>query len=431
MTTDQQDVLVVLPTDRDREELDDPPERYDIHWLDDEAFAYPTPDPSFDMVAYTERCSEYVQDADIDGVVYSHDIANVIAGELCDRHDLPGPGLESMFLTNHKYYSRRHQPDPIWFDYIDLETGEWGSRDPEFPCYVKPPMLTMSLLQHRTDSAEKLDEALDVIRRETPALSDAFHEFFAAYLDTDGYPLATEDIVVVEEPLEEWTQHCVEGWVDSDGEVHVWALSDQNYCPGEHFVVDNYSTPSQLPVELQEELIDIAVETVRGHGVEHGFWNVEIWCQDDRKTVTEINGRAASVWDSLYRGTFGSSIYDAMLYLSCNDDERVQEEAPDVERGAAERVGGQFHVTTLGEGRADDFLDFEVARSIEETDVEIFVDEDEEIEQTRTSGVWLARFHLFGPDHETICERANELRAEMLERPDLSPEPTGVDALSS
>lgn len=45
------------------------------------------------------------------------------------------------------------------------------------------------------------------------------------------------------------------------------------------------------------------------------------------------------------------------------------------------------------------------------------------IEQTLTSGVWLARFHLFGDDYDEILEPADGIRGNLLERPAKSPEP--------
>jgi hypothetical protein len=78
---------------------------------------------------------------------------------------------------------------------------------------------------------------------------------------------------------------------------------------------------------------------------------------------------------------------------------------------------------TYGEGRADEYLDFEYAESVPDTDVQIFVEPDEEITQTRTSGFWLARFHLFGEDYEEMLARADEIRGKMLTKPDESPEP--------
>ncbi len=112
-----------------------------------------------------------------------------------------------------------------------------------------------------------------------------------------------------------------------------------------------------------------------------------------------------------------------MLYLSCGELDRCLEEAPHVDPAAPDRVGGQFHVITYGEGKASDFLDYEFIRSLKEPEVQIFVPEDYEIQQTRTSGFWLARFHIFGTDYNEICKEADALRAKMLKRPELSPQP--------
>lgn len=37
--------------------------------------------------------------------------------------------------------------------------------------------------------------------------------------------------------------------------------------------------------------------------------------------------------------------------------------------------------------------------------------------------MWLARFHLFGDDYGAILDRADEIRANLLKRPEASPEP--------
>lgn len=423
MGSDTTDLAVVLPTGRDRAALDDPPDGYRLHWLDDEAFAYPRPDRAFDMVDYTERCSARVADEGLEGVVYSHDIANLVAGVLADEHDLPGPSFESMFLADHKYYSRRHQPAAPWFDAIDLETGGWRELEPRFPCYVKPPFLTMSLLQYAIDTPAELDAALGTLRDELRVWNDMFREFFARYLDTDRYPLAVEDVALVEERLIDWTQHCVEGWTDPDGAHHVWAVTDHHYYD-DRFAIDSYVTPSTLPPDDGEALIELAVETVANHDLEGGFWNVEIFRLDDRRVVTELNGRAATIWEPLYLGVFDASVYEGVLHLAAGEPGRVHDAAPDWRPGASpDVVGGQFHAVTFGEGPAEDYVDFEYARRVSDTDVELLVEPGDTVGQTRTSGEWLARFHLFGDDYASIRDRADELRANLLRRPEESPQP--------
>ncbi|MFW5965279.1 MAG: ATP-grasp domain-containing protein [Halodesulfurarchaeum sp.] len=423
-TSDGTDLIVVLPTERDREKLGGLETDYDLHWFEDENFDYPQPGPEFDMVDYTERASEYVEDEDIGGVVFSHDVANLVAGVLVDRHDLPGPSLEPVFLSDHKYYSRKNQPEANtpWFDYIDLETGEWGEGDPHFPAYIKPPFLTMTLLQYRVENREDYEKAMETVQEELPKYTGPFKHFFETYVDTEKYPLASRETMLVEEPLEDWTQHCVEGWIDPDGEIHIWAISDHNYYD-ENLAIDNYSTPSTLSAEDQQTLIDVATDAIRQHGFEESFWNVEIFRLPERDIVTEVNGRTASVWEPLYQGAFGTSVYEGIMNLHAGRPELTADVAPDwTPEPSYDNMGTQFHVITFGEGQAEEFVDFEYLESVEDTDIEVFVEPGDEIEQTRTSGFWLARFHLFGDDYDELLDRADEIRSGILKQPELSPE---------
>ncbi len=412
-------VMVILPTPRDTKGLQNADENYEIHWMDDDNFDYPYPKENFDMVEYTERCSDYIEKNDIDAVFYSHDLANLVCGVLCDRHNIPGPSLESMFISNHKYYSRRNQPNTIWSDYIDLETGKWGEMEPTFPCYIKPASLMMSLYQYTIETPEELEEALKKLREELPPLLEPYNNFFKQYVDLDKYPLADKNIIIVEELVEDANQHCVEGWFDLDGNPHIWAISDQIYYPGKQKSIDVYATPSVVSKELVKKMKSYAIEAVKRHGIDSGFWNVEIWRKGDWITATEVNGRAASVWHNLYKNTFDISLYNAILYLSCGEAEKCYNESP--KAIDEKRVGGQFHVITYGEGLAENFLDFEFIDSIKDPEIEIFAPKGTLIKQTRTTGYWLARFHLYGSDFNEICKKADDLRKNMLKQPKLSP----------
>lgn len=411
--------MVLLPTERDRNAIKDIDSEYILHWIDDVNFDSPLPKDEFDIVAYTERCSNYIKKNHIDGILYSHDFANLVAGVLCERHNIIGPSLESMFLSNHKYYSRRNEPKPIWSDYIDLETGEWGEMEPTFPCYIKPASLMLTLYQYRIDTPQELEEAISLLRKELPPLLKLYKSFFTEYIDQEKYPLSTKNIVVVEQLVEDAEQHCVEGWFDSEGKPHIWAISDQIYYPGEKKSIDFYATPSVLQNDIKEKLKDCALATVKQHGIDRGFWNVEIWRKDNWVTATEVNGRAASVWHNMYYEVFNKSLYKAMLYLCCGEDKKCFEESPKALK--KDRVGGQFHVITYGEGKAEDFLDYDFIESATDPIIEIFPSRNTKIRNTRTSGYWLARFHLYGKDIIEICKEADSLRNKMLKQPDLSP----------
>ncbi len=420
-------IMVVLPVGRDRNYLgrvEEKTDEYEIVWMDDDLFQYPFPEEGFSLVDYTEKCSDFIAKSQVDGLYYSHDLANLVAAELAERHDIYGPSLEAMFLTNHKYYSRKNQPNSPWVDYIDLDTGEWGENKPTYPCYIKPTSLTMTLHQHQVKSQEEMDRLLNEIRDDLTEKMSIYHEFFREYIDLDKYPLADKNIMVVEELIEDFEQHCVEGWIGEDGEINVWAVSDHIYYPGDRKSIDCYATPTCLTEEVHQEIVEYAKEAVRQHGIDAGFWNVEVWrvddgSWDDNITATEVNGRAASVWYNLYYNTFDVNMAEAILHLCGGNEEKTAELAPDYYE--TERCGSQFHVITYGEGEAEEFLDHDYIDSVEEPEIEVFYPRGSTVKQKETTGVWLARFELFGDDMVELCEKADELRSNMLKKPEYSP----------
>ncbi|WP_340104211.1 ATP-grasp domain-containing protein [Rhodohalobacter sp. 8-1] len=416
-------IQVILPTLRDREGLKSLGNDYKIHWMEDKDFNYPYPGAEFDLVKYTEQCSRYIEENHIDGIIYTHDLANLVAGVLCDRHDILGPTLESMFLTNHKYYSRRKETSSIWSDYIDLDTGKWGELDPVYPCYIKPPTLTMTLYQYRVDSQKEMDDIVEKLRAELPPLLQVYNSFFERYVDLDKYPLATKNIMVVEQLVEDSEQHCIEGWFDSNGNPYFWAESDEIYYPGDRKSIDVYTTPSLLPQDVLDKLKEYSLEIVKNHKIDRGFWNVEIWRRGDWFTATEVNGRSASVWKDLYDGTYDVSLYKAMAYLCCGEDEKCLKESSN--KSVANKVGGQFHVITYGEGKSEEFL--VLINEIEGTDIEVLAPEGTEIVQSGTSGYWLARFNLYGDSFNEIYHKAKEIREKLLLQPEKSPKTTPLE----
>lgn len=109
-----------------------------------------------------------------------------------------------------------------------------------------------------------------------------------------------------------------------------------------------------------------------------------------------------------------------MTHLSCAEYQACLNEAP-TDFLTSDRLGGQFHVITFGEGIASEFLDFDFIRRTEVPKIEVFVDETTEVKQTRTSGFWLARFELYGNSYQELSEKADELRQNLLKKPELSP----------
>jgi len=138
---------------------------------------------------------------------------------------------------------------------------------------------------------------VEKLRAELPLLLQLFNRFFERYVDLDKYPLATENIMVVEELVEDAEQHCIEGWFDSKGNPYFWAESDQIYYPGDRKSIDVYTTPSLLPRDVLDKIEEYALQIVKNHKIKRGFWNVEIWRIGD--SFPEIHQRAGTIREKL------------------------------------------------------------------------------------------------------------------------------------
>jgi hypothetical protein len=399
------EVLITCPSQRDRHAIASL-SGYNFHLLD-AALNPRTPSPELDLLEYIDRCRAYIHTHHIDAIYYSRDVADLAAAALCAEFGFPGPSIESVFLCIHKYYSRQSEPSPIQCSYLDLQDAH--PTVPSYPCYIKPPWLNLGILGFKLDSPADLQHALTIARRDYGAWSPLYYPFFRRYVDQKKYPLATRDIMLVEEFID-GPQVTVEGWV-YQREPHIWAITDTNTYSGGR-VIDNFSLPSRHPAHIQQLLVHSAKEAIRNVGLDNGFFNIEFWRHQDSVTLTEINGRAATCFYNLYRHCLGACIYEAGLQLACGQN-------PVVDIGAAKRVGGQFNFITFAEDRADQLLDFTCARAI--PGMTLYFSEDDYIKQMSEFGIVLAQLDLFGDSYEEIHAEAEHSRSKLLKRKEKSP----------
>jgi len=399
------EVLITCPSPRDRHAIASL-SGYNFHLLD--AKLNPrTPSPELNLLDYLDHCRDYIRTHQIDAIYYSRDVADLVAAALCEEFGFPGPSVESVFLCIHKYYSRRSEPSPIRCEYIDLRDEQ--PRITAYPCYMKPPWLNLGILGFKLESPEDLEHALTIARRDYSAWSPLYYPFFRRYVDLKKYPLATRDIMLVEEFVD-GPQVTVEGWVYHD-EPYIWAITDTNTYAGTR-VIDNFSLPSRHPPHMQRLLAQRAQEAIHNVGLDNGFFNIEFWCHENAVTLTEINGRAATCFYNLYRHCLDACIYEAGLQLACGKN-------PSVKLGETKSVGGQFNFITFAEDRADRLLDFARARTI--PGLTLYFSEADQVRQMSEFGIVLAQLDLFGPSYEAIHAEAEELRHSLLRQPRKSP----------
>ncbi|MEA2163325.1 MAG: hypothetical protein QOK37_1452 [Thermoanaerobaculia bacterium] len=355
--------------------------------------------PEFDLVAYLDRCREVMRRESVDAVVSTHDLGDLITAVLTKEAGLPGPSPEAVFLCLHKLYGRRAEIDPIGCQPVLLD-------EPlpplNYPAYMKAPWLKLGLLGFRLNSDDDARAALDLARRELPAWTKQYYPLFAAAIDLAKYPLATTDLMLVEEFVD-GRQVTVEGW-SLNGEIQIWAMTDTNTFPGTR-VIDNFSTPSRVDEAMAATLRAKTIETIRAFGFDGGFFNIEFWLTDDGVRLTEVNGRSAACFGGIYELGLGSDIFAAVADVACGAAPRA---VPQV----SGRVAGQFNVIAFEDDLAGNLLDYNVAKEIPEFSV--FRRADERVRSLSEFGVVLGQIEIAGDSYDEIHARAQEMRRRLL-----------------
>ncbi|MBL4683964.1 MAG: hypothetical protein JKY37_05200 [Nannocystaceae bacterium] len=81
---------------------------------------------------------------------------------------------------------------------------------------------------------------------------------------------------------------------------------------------ERFEYPSRLSQDVQQRMSELTADVVRGLGIRHGQFNVELFY--DRKTdklgIIEINPRLSYQFADLYEFVDGSNTYDVLLDLT-------------------------------------------------------------------------------------------------------------------
>ena len=109
-----------------------------------------------------------------------------------------------------------------------------------------------------------------------------------------------------------------------DGDVFFLGVVDANFFPGTH-AFERFSYPSTLPVEVQDRMVALAEKLVRGLGIRHGQFNVELIYDHESDTLQliEVHPRISYQFADLYADVDGANTYDLLLALTVGDRPEV------------------------------------------------------------------------------------------------------------
>lgn len=390
-------ILVVCPDSSDRLAFERV-EGHRFHFVD-AGVSHWEASPQFDLMAYLERCRDVMTAHRIDAVLSTHDLGDLIAAVLADERGLPGPSPEAVFLCLHKLYGRRAEVDPILCQPLLLDEPLPAI---SYPAYLKAPWLKLGLLGFKLESDDEARAAMDFARRELRAWTRQYYPLFARAIDLAKYPLATTDMMLIEEFID-GRQVTVEGW-SLRGDIQIWAMTDTNTFAGTR-VIDNFSTPSRVDEEMAATLRAKTIETMRAFGFDGGFFNIEFWLTDDGVKLTEVNGRSAACFGGIYELGLGADIFAAVADVATGSAPRA------LPRPGA-RVAGQFNVMTFEDDLAGNLMDYDAAAAMPEFSA--FRRAEARVRPVSEFGVVLGQIEIAGDSYDEIHARAEEMRRKLL-----------------
>jgi len=323
MTDARERILVVCPTPRDRVHFSRPEIRkaHDLEfWGTDEE----THEPGFNGLRFLHETIRAIEGrrSTYRAVVGIDDFpACLMAALIAEAIGLPSPSFESLFLCQHKYYSRLHQreaaPDAIpQFHLLDPSRSPHPSDIPmTLPVFVKPVKSYLSILARRIDTLADLSRTVEEARLRLPGIAEMFNGFVGASRLDKRFREISGSFLLVEEFLS-GHQVTLDGYVYERHVVPLGVVDSFFTTNGLSF--QRFEYPSRIPAGVQERMAQIAERCIQRIGLDRTFFNVEFFYrpEDDAIRLVEINGRMASQFAPLYRMVDGIDLYAMQLDLA-------------------------------------------------------------------------------------------------------------------
>ncbi len=197
-------VLIVCPSSWDDAQLARARDRWssEYHLLFHGQGAEDSPS-TFHAASFIADAVEQLRSRPVDGVTSSSDYPGcLVAAAITEELRLPGPAIEKVLLSSHKYYARLTERPAVpeatpRFSLLDPQRLDAGQLKVGFPLFVKPVKSWFSVLARRVDTFDDLAAfaALPEVKTHLSEFVAPFNELVARYADFafDGSYLLAEE----------------------------------------------------------------------------------------------------------------------------------------------------------------------------------------------------------------------------------------------
>jgi biotin carboxylase len=302
--------------------------------------------PTFRADRYVERLAAQWRGGRIDGVMSSDEyVGAAIAAAVARKLGLPGADPAHILTAQHKFFSRVRQraavPEAVPdFALVPIDPSVRPERTLAYPFFVKPCKGTFSLFAAKVDDEAALRRHLAFKLHERIGLrlvTRPFNDLLRSFTDLDR-----DANWFIGEQLIRGVQVTLDGFA-FDAHVEIMGVVDSVMFP-ETSTFERFDYPSRMiPPAVQTRMTDIAQRLVRGIGITHGQFNIEMFydAASDAIRVIEINPRLSYQFADLYENVDGSNTYDVLLDLTLGRRPTF------ARRGGAYRFASSFVLRTF------------------------------------------------------------------------------------
>ncbi len=280
-------------------------------------------DPTVDVTALIDKAAERIESAPLPpaGVASFFDFpGTIIAAALAERFGLPGPGMESLFKCEHKYWSRLEQqkvvPEniPTFQAFDPADQGAYAKLGLVAPFWIKPVKSFRSYLAFSVPDERQFAAITAICRDKGPAIVEPFRDVMRAY--QMPYELTEMPETFIAESAIGGAQCTLEGYA-FDGKVVIYGVVD-SVREADSSSFARYEYPSILPLEVQHRMMDVTRAVIHQFGYQHGPFNAEFFYDqtNDAVWLLEINPRASQSHADLFRKVHGVSHLSMVVDLA-------------------------------------------------------------------------------------------------------------------
>lgn len=369
-----------------------------------------------------EHAEEIVRKENIKVVLPTSDNGALVKAALVQEFShLRGLSVESVFLTNNKYYTRCFlDPQPIPFASLDLTATNLDQACEEAlekvgtPAFFKPGSYCGSVAISSIHSANHLKKFAQFYISNiynTLECSDAkfMNSFYSKYIEDKKYPLARKSMAVLEKHMGNAIITNSDSYV-ADGKIYHWSIFDHLYSQIKPRYYLGAFYPTRLSTSAQQKiwnLHDAVVHRMIDFGFNNDFVNVETFLPDSGEVkLVEVNPRQGGnlhISGEVFRD---GNIIEAQLKLAQGVSPK-----PPVPNG---RFGLHGFIRTCGCGTAKEFYNFSNSTSFPQESP------DQEIDGCGESGADIGQALVHGNSYEEVMEKYWSVCRQALLKPELS-----------